>query len=66
MNAVPLVKIWQNNMEVYQCSLLTVSVMDSSSIELNKHFFFHNRELNYLRTNFRFEKITLFHCMNFR
>ena len=26
----------------------------------------YNRELNYLRLNYRFEKIALFHCMNFR
>ena len=25
-----------------------------------------NRELNYLRMNYRFEKITLSNCMNFR
>ena len=25
-----------------------------------------NRELNYLRMNYRFKKITLFHCMSFR
>ena len=25
-----------------------------------------NREIKYLRLNYRFEKIKLFHCMNFR
>ena len=36
---------------------------------LVSHSFLHltfNRELNYLRMNYRFEKIKLFHCMNFK
>ena len=38
--------------------LITIMLFDVSYLIYN--------ELNYLKMSYRFEKITLFHCMNFR
>ena len=46
---------------------ITVSLLNGVFSEkgpIGRKFLAENQELNYLRMNYRFEKIKLFHCMN--
>ena len=49
-----------------QCLSEIFRNLESSVVKATMPFLLENRELNHLRMNHRFEKIVLFHSMNFR